>query len=403
MRIWLLIEGEPLPIDEKNVRLLRIGMLAYELLKKGHQVIWWSSSFDHSKKEFRATCDKDVIVDSNYLIKLLHGSGYQKNISFQRIFHNRIIARKFLQAAQKEERPDIVLASLPTIELALAATQYGKQHNVPVVLDLPKILRPFARVALEWQFRAVKKACQNATGLIGITSEFLQWGLNYTKRDQKQFDAIYPLAYSDTRLDDKYIQEAELFWRGKGLKREDSNFIITFVGSINRSFQFDEIIDVAKKMAGDVELVIAGLGSELEKYRQQIRGCTNITFPGWLDRPKIYSLLKMSAVCIAPYIEREDFLMSIPNKIAEYLCAGVPVLTSLLGIPGALLEKNRCGFIYRDSDELIVILDMLKKDRLLREEMSKNARALYEREFVAEKIYANMCDHLEKIANSHKG
>ena len=73
----------------------------------------------------------------------------------------------------------------------------------------------------------------------------------------------------------------------------------------------------------------------------------------------------MSAVCIAPYIEREDFLMSIPNKIAEYLCAGVPVLTSLLGVSGTLLEKNQCGVTYKNTDELAMILDKLKKDQIL--------------------------------------
>ena len=359
MNVWLLKDGDPLPTDGENVRLLRMGLLAQELVNRGHEVVWWTSTLNHYKKEFRASCDKDINISNSCLVKLLHGPGYKRNISFQRIYHNRIIAKKFLQTAQKLEQPDIILSALPTIELSLAATQYGKKYRIPVLLDLrdmwpdimveavPKILRLFARIALEWQFRAVKEACQNATGLIGITPEFLRWGQNYAQRSQNEFDAVYPLAYSDAKPVDKSLEEANLFWEKYGMRSGDGCFIISFVGSVNKSFQLGAVIETVKKMGERVKLVIGGVGLQLEEFRKQASGCNNIFLPGWLDKPKIWTLLKMSSISIAPYIRRKDFLMSMPNKIAEYLCFGIPIVTSLSGTVGSLLEKNQCGFVYK--------------------------------------------------------
>lgn len=417
MRIWLLKSGGPLSIDGENVRLLRMCMIAKELSKNGHQVVLWAPTLNNCKKIFRSTSDKDIDISPNYTIKLLHSSGYKKNISFQRILHNRTIAKKFLQAAQKEGTPDIILAALPTIEFALAATKYGKQNDIPVVLDLrdmwpdimlnvvPKILRPLARLALNWQFKGVQIACKNATALAGITPAFLQWGLCYAKRKQGQFDAVYPLAYSKEKPDEESIKEAELFWEKQGIKLCDNFFIISFVGSLNSSIELDIVIEAVKKMSNDVKLIIGGLGLRLNNYRKQASGNDNILLPSWLDKPKIWVLLKMSSIGISPYVRRKDFLMSVPNKSAECLSFGLPIVTSLSGgVLGDLLEKHKCGFSYHSDsvDDLAVILSRIKNDAILREEMSKNARALYEREFVAEKVYGDMCNHLEKIVNSHR-
>ena len=96
---------------------------------------------------------------------------------------------------------------------------------------MPDFLRVFARLALWGQFKAIRKACQNATGLIGITTAFLQWGLNYAERSRNKYDAVYPLAYIDTtpKINADEIKEAKLFWQEKGLNVQEGDFIISFV------------------------------------------------------------------------------------------------------------------------------------------------------------------------------
>ena len=49
MDIWVIKDGEPLPI-EPDARVLRTGLLAAELVRRGHTVTWWTSTFAHHRK-----------------------------------------------------------------------------------------------------------------------------------------------------------------------------------------------------------------------------------------------------------------------------------------------------------------------------------------------------------------
>lgn len=51
MNIWIVSEGEPLPIDGESVRLRRMGQLSQLLSEKGHDVHWFCSNYHHYKKK----------------------------------------------------------------------------------------------------------------------------------------------------------------------------------------------------------------------------------------------------------------------------------------------------------------------------------------------------------------
>ena len=54
MRIWLVQRAESTPHDDNgNRRLLRIGILAEIMQSLGHEVVWWTSAFDHVGKRKR--------------------------------------------------------------------------------------------------------------------------------------------------------------------------------------------------------------------------------------------------------------------------------------------------------------------------------------------------------------
>ena len=57
----------------------------------------------------------------------------------------------------------------------------------------------------------------------------------------------------------------------------------------------------------------------------------NIIYAGYVDQEKLSYLLEMSDVGLLPYDKVEDFTLSIPNKVGEYLSCGLHILTSLKG------------------------------------------------------------------------
>lgn len=72
MNIWLLQASEPLPIINKDERLLRMGMIARELDKREHYITWFSNTFDHFQKKQLYNKDTIVNVNENYSIYLIH-------------------------------------------------------------------------------------------------------------------------------------------------------------------------------------------------------------------------------------------------------------------------------------------------------------------------------------------
>src|SRR6185503_20791356 len=95
VRVWLVTIGEPLPSDGPNERLLRAGILANELSKRSHEVVWWSSTFDHVRKKQRFREDTDLTLPNGVLLRLLHGCGYARNVSLRRLLDHAQLAYKF--------------------------------------------------------------------------------------------------------------------------------------------------------------------------------------------------------------------------------------------------------------------------------------------------------------------
>src|SRR5437016_13122064 len=138
MRVWLVRAYEPLPTIDGTGRYLRYGMLARALTDRGHEVLWWTSNFDHVRKQSRFG-NPPVTVEMwpGFTLRVLRATEYKKNISIDRVRHNRSVA----SAREEEVRrldvtPDLVLACVPTLELTEQAVRYARRKGIPVVVDV---------------------------------------------------------------------------------------------------------------------------------------------------------------------------------------------------------------------------------------------------------------------------
>ena len=136
MRIWLIQDGEPLRGIDAGTRDWRCGLLSRALAARGHEVLWWASTFDHAQKKHRYKEPCTVEITSGVKIRLLHGPGYGSNKSLKHFLHQRAIARAFAQDTEDFSVPDIIVCSMPLPELAEQAIIYGQKYHVPVVIDV---------------------------------------------------------------------------------------------------------------------------------------------------------------------------------------------------------------------------------------------------------------------------
>ncbi len=416
MRIWLLKIGEPVPTDATNVRLLRMGLLAEQLTRRGHEVVWWTSTFDHRRKCQRFDNTTKTQLSDNYQLVTLRSPGYRKNISLQRMLDHEIVARKFRQATKDAARPDVILAALPTLELGRAAAKYAHANDVPLVVDvrdmwpdvfgraLPRLGQMAAAPLLRYFDRMAREVCHSATAITGHTEEFVDWGLLKAGRASNQWDRHFPFAYHQHPVGEELKAEARAYWQQQHVLGASEQKIVSFVGTLSHQFALEPVIEAAHKLSEskNVTFVIAGDGEKRAQWMDATKHCSNVVWPGWIDTPKIQVLLEHSTLALAPYHNTPDFAMSIPNKVIEYLASGTPVLTSLEeSSMNQLLTQSGCGQSYAgDAQQLANLVLRLTTDDATRRAMSERATQIFQQRFAAEKVYGEMIHLLERIAGT---
>lgn len=418
MRVWLIKISEVLPTDGDNIRLLRMGMLANALINNGHQVLWWASTFDHVKKIHKFPKDTLLNVSNHFSIYFLRSMGYKKNISIDRFMNHYAIARKFKALSEFQEKPDIIISSLPTLELCVAATEYGIKHKIPVLLDIrdlwpdifldffPKWARKLMKIAFRPLYKMAENACRHASGIMGNTPSFIDWGLELAQREANIFDKYFPFGYTSNTPSEKELTEARNFWNKHSIHQENKDFIVCFFGNMGHYFDLKTIIEVAKKiekMNKRIKFVLCGSGDNFCEYKQLAKNCKNVVLPGRVDAAQIWVLMRISSIGLAPYkSDSLGFVGNLPNKPIEYFSSGLPVLSSLQGYLQTLLETKHCGVTYNNEEILLLKLIELYDNPSVLKTMSDNAYRLYLEEFVGEVVYKNMVKHISMVAHLYK-
>ena len=414
MHAWLLKIGEPLPIDGSRDRPYRTGILARALAERGHRVTWWSSTFDHFSKSFLREHDTHVQVDDLRELMLLHAGGYRRNISLARWQHHRQVAERFTDLAGKQPRPDVIVCALPILELCVAAVEYGQKYNVPVLLDVrdlwpdlfldlvPRFTHPLARIALSKLYAQVRQATAGATAITGNTEAFVDWALAYAERPRGPLDRSFGMAYPQSTPEPAEIEEGYAFWREQGITG-DEQFVACFFGAVGHNFEIETVVRAARTLAAEmpsIRFVLCGAGPQLAHFRRRTSDLPQVLLPGWVSAARIWTLMRLSSIGLAPYVDKKCFTLNLPNKPAEYLSAGLPIVSSLQGVCAGMLAEHECGDTYanHNAQELAACIRHYARDPLARERASLRAKRLYEAKFTADQVYEKYCIHLEHMA-----
>jgi glycosyltransferase involved in cell wall biosynthesis len=417
LKVWVVTIGEPVPSQEaRKERLHRTGEFAFYLAERGHQVTWWTSTFNHFEKKHLFASDHTIIARSNLTISLLHGCGYRGNVSFSRILDHRQIARKFSQAAPScGENPDVIVAALPALEICWEAVKFGRRRGIPVLVDVrdlwpdifvaavPAPLRPFSKFLLSGMQRTAVHSLVGANGIMAISESYLRWALDKAGRDVAGTDCVLPLGYTLPEASETEIEEASKELKHRGV--DPSKMICWFIGTFGRSYDLAPIIRAARKLmeAGNqnMQFVLAGTGEREAEWKKKAMGLSNVIFTGWVRAAQIRWLGSVASLGLAAYAKGAP--QSLPNKLFEYFAAGLPVLSTLAGDTATLLEKEACGYTCPVEDEktLLKLLTLLETRSDLRHSMGQKARQLFESRYSTKILYPQMESYLQKAIDDY--
>jgi len=266
-------------------------------------------------------------------------------------------------------------------------------------------LRWVGQVALFWLTTQACNALGRCTGIIGVPERYLAWGLTRARRACQVHDGVYPLGYMLPELNVATVALAKEKLAAVGV--DASKIIVWYVGTLGRSYDLVPVMRAARvlqeRQQADVQFVISGVGDAEQQLHDAASSLTNVTFTGWIGAAEIAWLRQHATIGLQPYAQGAR--QGLPNKLFEYISAGLPVVSSLRGENEALLREHGCGVTYAagDTADFLAKLQPLIENPTLRVEMGHRAQRLFEEHYSTEKVYGSLASHLECVAERYAG
>jgi len=416
MKVWILQTGEPLPIDANGLRPMRAMNLTKSLIDHGHEVILWSSNFDHFSKSHRFSTRKDIQFSESLSIKLIHSRGYKSHFGIARLIDHLQLGWNLARMLHNESPPDVAFIGYPPIETAWVMATWLKRKKIPSVVDVkdawPEILlrgfppqiHPLLRILLIPYFLMMKKTFNSVTSISSVTKEFLTWCEDQSSRDSSRnsMNIVNYLTSNNENSESNLTSQQLSFLNSNQLEKQ----VImrgVFVGTLNSAFDFNPLLSAAEDLP--IEIVIAGDGPVFDELKQKSSHLKNFRMLGWVKESEARALYKVSDFMFAPYKDLPDFDIHIPNKIFDAMSNALPLVSSITGTTRNLIIEKQIGVVY-DCDSTTSLTNELQKLISHREglgKMGENSKRLYDQVYSFEEVYGNCVRHLENLYRQNSG
>lgn len=407
MNIWLVKANEPMPVVNNDQRLWRMGMLADILEKKGHEVTWFGTTFNHFSKSQMYDHDVEIEISDNYHLQIIWSPEYKKNISIKRVLNHKFLSRKFYDKAITLPKPDIVFVSFPTIDLASEAIRYGQKFNVKVIVDirdlwpdifsqnLPYFLKVLAKPYIWLSNVKAKKVLSQAYAITAISPPMLEWGQKKGKRNNLENDKVFFTGYSSHN---NLNVQSEI-----SLNFDKNKCTIVYCGSLTKQLNYNFLLELFKtgKKYPNIQFIICGSGGFLNELRLKVEelNLQNVVFTGWIGKSELNHIMKSSHFGLIPYRDTFDFQMSVSNKFVEYLSYSLPIIISSGGLMKSLVNTYQLGISSTIPQEILNYVKNTYNNDKMYSELKTNCFKLFEKDFQADKNYIELANYLENLGD----
>lgn len=160
--------------------------------------------------------------------------------------------------------------------------------------------------------------------------------------------------------------------------RED-NLLMIFQGTgINRDRGGEELIE-AVDITRDVSLLIVGAGDSLETIKEKVNSLNLGNRIKFIPKCEWKTLIRFTASADAGLsLDKNtniNYLYSLPNKLFDYLSAGIPVIATNLPELSRIIKEFQCGMLIPSPDpvEISKAICALRDNKALLEELKKNS------------------------------
>ena len=125
-----------------------------------------------------------------------------------------------------------------------------------------------------------------------------------------------------------------------------------------------------------------------------LKGFAKVNSLGWIPYEEVYQHLQIADIGLVLFHPVPNHIRAMPNKLFEYMAAGLPVIASNFPLWKEIVGGNKCGLTVNplNSQEIAKAIEYLLEQPELRRKMGENGRRAVEEKYnweqEAEKLLA---------------
>jgi len=151
---------------------------------------------------------------------------------------------------------------------------------------------------------------------------------------------------------------------------------IAYVGGITKIRGIEQVVDAFNLLKTNAKLNLVGTCNEKTTTEIIIKKCgwNSVNALGQLNREQVREVLKKSIAGLVTFLPVPNHIDAQPNKMFEYMSAGIPVVGSNYPLWKSIIEGNNCGICVdpEDPQQIANAIDRLVNDKTLAEQMGRN-------------------------------
>lgn len=158
---------------------------------------------------------------------------------------------------------------------------------------------------------------------------------------------------------------------------------LCYIGGISKIRGIEALVQAMENVDGTLNLAGNISDLNLAQSLRKMPGWKKINELGLVDRKQVKEVLASSKIGIVTFLPVPNHIDAQPNKMFEYMSAGIPVIGSAFPLWKEIIEGFDCGTCVdpEDSLELAKAINSLLSNSSLAEEKGNNGRAAVESKF----------------------
>lgn len=198
-----------------------------------------------------------------------------------------------------------------------------------------------------------------------------------------------------------YLSELEAT---AGLPYQERQPNIIYVGALTVARGINEVVEALARLPQTLptKLTIAGRFSpeSLVTELEQMPGWKRVCFLGWQSRPDTLNLLAQARAGIVTFHPEPNHIEAQPNKLFEYMSAGIPIIASNFDAWREIIDGIGCGIQVdpQSPDEIARAIQWIMEHPEESEAMGKRGRTAIEQRFNWEATSKNLLEFYRRLA-----